>query len=40
MAIGCPAHSSACMDFDDAGVFCQACESAAAMKAAAARSAS
>ena len=26
LAIGCPQHGNAHMDFDDAGVFCHQCE--------------
>ena len=26
LAVGCPAHGNAHMDFDDAGVFCHECE--------------
>jgi hypothetical protein len=29
LAIGCPKHGNAGMDFDAAGVFCHACERAA-----------
>ena len=28
LAIGCPAHGNAGMDWDDDGVFCHACERA------------
>lgn len=28
LAIGCPAHGNASMDFDSDGVFCHRCESA------------
>jgi hypothetical protein len=28
LAIGCPKHGNAGMDWDDAGVFCHTCESA------------
>jgi hypothetical protein len=28
LAIGCPRHGNASMDFDDDGVFCHACENA------------
>jgi hypothetical protein len=27
LAIGCPRHGNASMDFDEAGVFCHRCES-------------
>ena len=30
MAVGCPVHGNASMDFDDDGVFCHKCEMAAA----------
>lgn len=26
LAIGCPRHGNASMDFDEAGVFCHACD--------------
>jgi hypothetical protein len=29
LAIGCPAHGNAGMDWDDDGVYCQACDVAA-----------